>query len=197
MIQHSMHPDLRPFTTRPPKTFSSERLLFRAMTPDDAPLVFDLYASDPITTKYMSFPRATSPSDSRPFLEGVAASFAGRPNDVRQLAWLIQRKDNGEPIGLVGIGPKSSSLLEGGYVLAQRFWGKGYASEAWGVILSWAQSLPDVQRIAAWHHPDNPASGRVLQKCGMVCEGTVPDHAVLPNISSEKIALTVWAWNRP
>ena len=29
------------------------------------------------------------------------------------------------------------------------------------------------QRVFAYHAPENPASGRVMQKCGMVYEGTL------------------------
>jgi len=185
-----------PLSELPPRTFETERLTLRAMEVDDAELVYTTYASDPVVTKYLSFPCASHPDDSRPFVGGIADNFAGREGIHKQYGWLVSRKDTGQCIGCVGFGIKDASSLSGGYVFAQSAWGQGFATEAWWPVVAWAKSQPNVQRIEAEHHPDNPASGNVMRKLGLTCEGVVPDFCVLPNLGPERVAMVIWAWTR-
>ena len=185
-----------PLSELPPRTFETERLSLRSMEADDADLVYRTYASDPLVTKYLSFPCASHPDDSRPFVRGIADNFAGRSSIHQQYGWLVFRKDNGACIGCVGFGIKDSASLSGGYVFAQSAWGQGFATEAWQPVVEWGKSQPDVQRIEADHHPDNPASGNVMRKLGLTCEGVVPDFCVLPNLGAHKVDMVVWAWKR-
>lgn len=53
-----------------------------------------------------------------------------------------------------------------GYMLARQFWGRGIASWAVREMLSREFAKPDVEVITAGTWEDNPASMRVLQKCG-------------------------------
>lgn len=185
-----------PLSELPPRTFETERLTLRAIDSGDAELIFRTYASDPVVTKYLSFPCATHPDDSRVFVEGIANNFAGRPSVHQQFAWLVFRKDTGECIGSAGFGIKNSTSLSGGYAFCQSAWGHGFATEAWRPIVEWGKSQPNVQRIEADHHPDNPASGSVMRKLGLTCEGIVPDFTVLPNLGEHRVGMVVWAWKR-
>ena len=81
-------------------------------------------------------------------------------------------------------------------MFAQSAWGHGLATEAWRPVVEWGKSQPNVQRIEADHHPDNPASGNVMRKLGRIREGVVPDFCVLPNLGSQKVEMVIWAWTR-
>ena len=50
---------------------------------------------------------------------------------------------------------------------------KGYASEAVKAIIGYGFSKLNLRRVQAIHSVDNPASGRVLEKAGMIYEGTL------------------------
>jgi len=52
---------------------------------------------------------------------------------------------------------------------------------------------PLVQRIEASIHPDNVASGKVLQKAGLRSEGVKEKACIFPNISSEPIDAIIYA----
>ena len=54
-----------------------------------------------------------------------------------------------------------------GYWLGREFWGVGYMSEAVATMLDFAFQELGVDRIEAEHKRDNPASGRVMVKCGL------------------------------
>lgn len=188
--------DIAPLSIIPPREFLTERLRLRAVEISDAPLIFNLYAKDPTATKYMSFKCTGKIEDTQPFLTQAALSFAGQPSSIKHFAWLIQIKDSSEYIGSCGLGPTGPTTISGGYILNQNFWGKGYASEAWKCLVEWAKTQPEVLRIEATHHPDNPASGKVMEKAGMTYEGILPNHQVLPNVSDEKVDVAVCAWLR-
>jgi RimJ/RimL family protein N-acetyltransferase len=61
---------------------------------------------------------------------------------------------------------KHDGLNNVGYWLGKDFWGKGIASRALSLLLNEIQSRPLYARVAT----SNPASLRVLQKCGFVVQ---------------------------
>ena len=54
-----------------------------------------------------------------------------------------------------------------GYRLDEKFWGKGYASEASFAWLKYAFETMNIKKIEAAAHAENVASNRILQKMGM------------------------------
>ena len=67
-----------------------------------------------------------------------------------------------------------------GYVLAEEFWGKGYAIEALRAVLELLKNS-SVWRVEALCHIDHDASARVLEKAGFELEGTLaPAHDLFP-----------------
>lgn len=62
--------------------------------------------------------------------------------------------------------------MEMGYAMAEEHWGKGITSEAAKAVLDYCFQNFEVNRIHAQHKSENAASGKVLQKIGMVLEGT-------------------------
>lgn len=187
---------LVPFSEVPPRIFETERLRLRALTLDDLTLIFETYTGNPVATTYMAWPRAITPEDGRPFLQGIAASFSGTPIASAQFSWAIYLKATGECIGGCGIGADSESVAGGGYILNPRFWHQGYAAEAYGAVFDWARGQPNVQRIVATHHPDNPASGSVMRKVGMSFERVNHVEHGYPNLPQSAGDEVVYAWIR-
>jgi RimJ/RimL family protein N-acetyltransferase len=83
--------------------------------------------------------------------------------------WLIKTKGSDFGLGLIGFKgmPDESGEVEIGYGIDQKFWNKGYATEALQGMVRWAFEHAECRRITA---PDtlrsNPASNRVLEKAG-------------------------------
>ena len=69
-------------------------------------------------------------------------------------------------IGLLNDVDVKDDEVEVGYCLHPDFWNKGYATEALEVAISELFAIGYKTVIAA-HFIENPASGRVMQKCGM------------------------------
>lgn len=60
-----------------------------------------------------------------------------------------------------------------GYWLGRAFWGRGLMSAALGGYTRYAFRAFGYQRLQAMVNVNNPASARVLQKCGYALEGTL------------------------
>ncbi|WP_292522202.1 GNAT family N-acetyltransferase [Methanoculleus sp.] len=63
-----------------------------------------------------------------------------------------------------------------GFWIGRSCWGRGYATEAVRAVIGYGFSALGLHRIHAMHFSRNPASGRVMEKCGMVHEGRLREH---------------------
>jgi ribosomal-protein-alanine N-acetyltransferase len=67
-----------------------------------------------------------------------------------------------------------------GYVVHRPFWGKGVATAAVRELTGVVEALPDITRIWATCALDNPASARVLEKCGFRREAVLRNWVTYP-----------------
>ena len=84
----------------------------------------------------------------------------------------------GEAAGSIGLFPQSDiheKNAELGYWLAEPFWGNGIMPRAIGEIVEYGFRTFDITRIFARPFSINPASHRVLEKAGFVCEARLKD----------------------
>ena len=63
-----------------------------------------------------------------------------------------------------------------GYLVDPAYWGRGLATEAVCCFAQWVIKERGVNRLGASVAPENPASGRVLEKAGSTPEGHLRDH---------------------
>ena len=86
------------------------------------------------------------------------------------LTFIVRLKINGKLIGSCGISLEGNrTALEAGYVFAPEVWGQGYATETLISLISHGlKAYPTVRRVECPHFADNPASGRVMEKAGLV-----------------------------
>jgi len=93
-------------------------------------------------------------------------------------SWAIQLKSSGEIIGRVSgrisddhINHINQIVL--GYELGQKWWNQGLMTEAVKKVIDFFFVEIGVDRIYTAHAHGNPASGKVMQKSGMIYEGTM------------------------
>lgn len=80
--------------------------------------------------------------------------------------WLILLGDQAAGSACFLGPPCAAGWVELGYGLAADFRGKGYMTAAAGLLTAWAMEQPGVRAVRAQTARDNPASCRVLEKCG-------------------------------
>jgi len=147
----------------------TERLLLRYMLPDDIPTLVALW-TDKDVTRYLGGPR--EPEALKKNLAETAANPLAEPYDLRPLV----EKSSGLVIGHCGVlGKEIDGLTEYEliYVLAKKFWGKGYATEIGRALSSYAYYVRNINRLVAQGNPENVASEHVAIKVGMHLEKEV------------------------
>ncbi len=83
----------------------------------------------------------------------------------------ITRKEDGKIVGNISLTMKNPfKNAEFGYWIGEKFWGQGYATEALKKLIEFGFKI-GVHKIIGMHYTDNPASGKVMQKCEMTKEG--------------------------
>lgn len=92
--------------------------------------------------------------------------------------WTIRRRDDSRIIGWGGLYEDPFDCgwgVEIGYFFAPAAWGKGYATELTRFCLDIAHRRFRLPAVAAFAHPGNAGSRRVLEKAGFVEERYVPE----------------------
>lgn len=100
------------------------------------------------------------------------------PSLAGWLTWYIVQVTPPVLVGSIGFmgKPDEDGIVECGYSLVPKYQRRGYGSEAFGGLIDWAFSHPEVRRIRAHTYPKLTASIRVMEKNGLshVGEGDVP-----------------------
>lgn len=82
--------------------------------------------------------------------------------------WAVIERGSGRLIGWNGLEYlPDTDETEVAYLLSREFWGRGYASEAALAAVQFGLDQVGLQQIIGLVHPDNIASQRVLEKCGL------------------------------
>jgi RimJ/RimL family protein N-acetyltransferase len=151
----------------------TKRLLLRPFKMTDAPMVKKMVGNKAIA--------ATTASIPHPYHEGAAQEWINTQRESFQnntsVTFAITLRSNQQLIGSIGLKiDNDSQRAELGYLIAKKFWNKGYCTEAANVVLKYAFIKKGLNRVYAHHFTDNPASGAVMRKIGMTYEGTLRKH---------------------
>lgn len=164
----------------PPDEFETQRLVLRKPSLDDAFAIFEGYASDLVVTKYLTWRPHADIGATRAFLQRCLKVW----EDGSGFPWVIMLKESNALIGMIEI-RVAHHTADFGYVIAQPYWGRGFATEAARVVVGWALSQSKVYRVWAICDLENIASARVMEKVGMQREGILRRYIVHPNVSAE------------
>lgn len=141
----------------------TERILLRRWLETDAEALYK-YASDPDVGPRAGWPPHKSIDES---LEVIRTFFNNGTT------WAIVLKETNEAIGAMGYFTQATSNIpigkddcEVGYWVGKPHWNKGICTEALRMILDYCINIKHFDNIWCDHFTGNPASGRVMEKCG-------------------------------
>ena len=147
----------------------TDRIVLRPWSDSDVETLFK-WASNPDVGPRAGWAPHQSVEES---LEIIRTVF----NDALH-TWAIELKETREAIGAMGYGPSCECNLpahEGepliGYWVAKPYWNQGICTEALRLMLDHIRETTDIKSLISGHFVDNPASGRVMEKCGFVPTG--------------------------
>ena len=155
---------------RAPETFrercipvlETERLALRAPRLEDAKAVAQIANDRRIAENTARIPHPYSLVDAEKFIASVNRGEG-------ETVFLITREKL--VLGAVGISTSEHEPPEIGYWLGVKFWGHGYATEAVHAVIDHAFADLDCEALGAGARVTNPASRRVLEKCGFQWTG--------------------------
>jgi RimJ/RimL family protein N-acetyltransferase len=141
----------------------TERLQLRAPRLGDAKVVANLANDRRIADNTARIPHPYRRSDAEVFIN--AANRGGG-----ETVFLVTLRDGGV-IGACGFITADREAPEIGYWLGAKFWGKGYATEAVRAVIDHAFTDLECDALQSAARVTNPASRRVLEKCGFQWTG--------------------------
>lgn len=97
---------------------------------------------------------------------------------LNDYTWAVILKETQEVIGCIGYLTEEYSNIkiggneaEIGYWIAKPYWNHGLCTEALQTLAEYCFTKKHFVRLCGDHFPDNPASGRVMRKCGFTEDG--------------------------
>lgn len=140
----------------------TKRLILRRFEETDGPDIYQNYASDPMVARFVTWNAHTSPDASRAFAKANHNGIFGT------YQWAIILKETGRVIGSVGLveADETAHTGEFGYVIGRSWWNQGIVTEAMQEMLRYLYLEQGFLSITGCHDVRNPASGRVMEKCG-------------------------------
>jgi ribosomal-protein-alanine N-acetyltransferase len=151
----------------------TERLTLRTFDLTDAPEVQRLAGDREIASKTLRIPH--------PYEDGVAEKWISTHRDLFEkgqcVNLAITRRNDGCLVGCIGLTINTESEnAELGYWIGKPYWNQGYCTEAAKQVIEYGFETLKLNRIEAHHFGRNPASGKVMQKIGMLHEGCLRQH---------------------
>ena len=146
----------------------TDRLRLRPWRESDAEALYRL-ASDPEVGPRAGWPPHQSVEESCGIIRTVFN------NDT---TWAIVWKETDEVVGAMGYGPSCDCNLPAGeeeptvgYWVGRPYWNRGICSEALQAMIDRIRATTPIRSLISGHFVDNPASGRVMEKCGFLPTG--------------------------
>ena len=157
------------------KTLETERLILRRFTLEDASDMYKNWASDKETSKFLDWDVHESVDVTKSVIECWIDEYKSG-----SLNWVVELKEANEIIGSITVVYFNKKHLnaEIGYCYGSKYWGNGYATEALRRVIDFLLNDCEMHLVEARHISGNPASGRVMQKAGMIKEATLRDRKI-------------------
>ena len=171
----------------------TRRLILRPFELSDAKQVQRLAGEKLIASTTLTIPH--------PYPDGAAEEWINHHKERYQsgkgVYYAITLKENGLLVGTVQLlDIIESQRGEIAYWVGVPYWNHGYCTEAGEAVIRYGFQDRGLNRIYARYLKRNPVSGRVLEKLGMIHEGTLRQHVlkwgVFEDIELMGILRTEW-----
>ncbi|MCM1054735.1 MAG: GNAT family N-acetyltransferase [Bacteroides sp.] len=165
------------------------RLNLRRFKIEDAENVYKNWASENEVTEFLTWPTHASADVTRSVLNDWIEKY--EKNDYYN--WVIELKSSGEIVGSISVVSIKENIegAEIGYCMGTKWWGREIMPEAGKAVIQYLFEQVGFHRIAAYYDKNNPKSGRVMQKIGMVYEGTLRSACFSNHGIADKVCYSI------
>jgi RimJ/RimL family protein N-acetyltransferase len=151
----------------------TDRLRLRKPSVKDIPNILEHADNPKIAETTLNIPHPYREKDAVFWINMANEGF----KDKSGFVFAICQKSTDEFMGGIGLRINQRfNRAEMGFWIGEPFWNKGYTTEAAGEILKLGFEEIGLNKIIASHFVDNPASGQVMKKCGMIKEAEMLEH---------------------
>ena len=143
----------------------TERLILRQYCIDDAYDMFRNWVTDPEVSSFWGW----KPHENIEETKKLLLVWIDEYSNSQTYHWVIVLKSISQAIGYIYLNDinNEDNSVSIHYLLARKYWNQGLITEACKRVLEFSFLTLKAKRVHTVHHIDNPASGRVLIKCGM------------------------------
>ena len=144
----------------------TDRLVLRQFSAEDA-VELNSICNEPYVLKWM--PDWQVPVErTKELISWLIKQYALATKDSARAMMAVTLKENGEMIGMVGIGNKKEvdNEIEIAYFVSENYSNRGYISEAAKAMSKWTLDSLGLDYLIAIVETDNYPSQRVIEKCG-------------------------------
>ena len=143
----------------------TSRLILRRYEMSDADDIYNNWVTDPEVSRFWGWKPHKDINETKSELVNWIEDYS--KTDIYH--WVIILKSIAQAIGYIYLNKinDTDDSVSVHFLLSRKYWNQGIMPEACKEVLEFAFSVLRVKRVHTHHHIDNPASGRVMQKCGM------------------------------
>jgi ribosomal-protein-alanine N-acetyltransferase len=157
----------------------TDRLLIRDQIIEDLESYHELF-SDNNLMKYLQDIKTKTIEESQENLLNEIEEYGTKDRKLYGLR--IENKLTNEHIGQIGYTVMENTsygkLVHMGYFIKEKYWNKGYMTEAVKRVIEFAFNENNVYRIHTGCHKENVASEKVMQKCGFIKEAEFKEYVL-------------------
>jgi len=156
---------------------STKRLNLRKIKSDDYKSAFEnIYSNFKIAEATITKKHVSS-SETKSLFEYYEREYV----NLYTYRWIVELNETKDIIGIIEIVPTKYSLFdvyEIGYCISEKYWNKGYATEAINEVIKFMFEQIEVKVIYAESPEENKASQKVLEKSNMKYEGLIRNRMI-------------------
>jgi ribosomal-protein-alanine N-acetyltransferase len=182
-----LKPNFAPFPV-----LTTERLILRRFTFDDAPKLFEM-RKDPVIMQYIGRPLTKNLDDAIDLIKVINDLLSGNNG----ITWCITLKNEQEFIGSIGFWriEKENYRAEIGYLLNPAYQGMGLMQEAVETIIKYGFDTMSLHSIQANVSPGNLASIKLLQKNNFIQEAYFKENCFYNGVFGDTVVYTLLTKN--
>lgn len=173
------------------ENIETNRLLLREFCINDVEECFINFGQDKEIGRYLPM----YPVDDKTKMKNMIDGFIGA-YETGAFIWLIVEKETQAPMGYISVDVPYRELGVGeiGYLLGEKFWGMGYATEAACAVIDFMFHKEGLHLIEAKYNKKNIASEKLLNRLQFTKEGVLRDRRI-DCITGKKCDLVICSLN--
>jgi RimJ/RimL family protein N-acetyltransferase len=158
-------------TPGPMIVLETERLVLVEFSDQHAPFLLE-FVNEPAWLQYIGDKKIYDLDAAKDFIEDkLRLSY-----EVSGFGfYVVCQKSDKVPVGICGLVDRDGlDDIDIGFAFLKKFRRQGYGFESSKAMLDYAKNTLNIDRIVAITHPDNVASGRLLEKLGLTFDKLIP-----------------------